>query len=424
MKETNDKIAIIGGGIAGLTASYLLNQKHDITLFEKSERVGGNAYTFQTGNGESIDIAVAAYSKLVSKNFLKLLKKLKVKTTIQPASALLSIHDLEANDGIYLTPLNLKGLIAQKFAIFRPALFYELSMAIMGMRKANRFLDEGKFAGLSVEQAFEMIPELKGKRLPVVMAPLCLLSSMYYQEVMEGPAEFFLNKQKAFKCFTAFNQMFGLKFPKNLTRSYVQALASNFKDKIILNSKIKSIARQNNAVTLKMEDGRESVFDKVVFACNADQALSLLEKPNEKEKRLLGAWKYKEGLMVVHKDNTHFPKRELCQSWTCLQNTRNGKPHFSITCCTWRICPAVSKKSEYLSTQHPNFPIRENSIELEKYFRTPIFDFNSYPTIEELPSLNGIDNSFYCGSHFGYGLHNDAVTSAIEVAKKLGIEWK
>ncbi len=127
-------------------------------------------------------------------------------------------------------------------------------------------------------------------------------------------------------------------------------------------------------------------------------------------------------LMVVHRDNSFSPKRELCQPWTCIQSNRNGKPHFSISYCCRLFSPAVSKNSEYFSTQHPNFAIREDLIDFQKYFRVPFYDFNSFSTIKELPSLNGKMNSCYCGSHFGYGLHGDAVNSAIEVAKQLGID--
>jgi predicted NAD/FAD-binding protein len=88
-----------------------------------------------------------------------------------------------------------------------------------------------------------------------------------------------------------------------------------------------------------------------------------------------------------------------------------------------RALPGVSKKSDLISTQHPNFPIAKDRRVFEKVFRTPIFDFRSCATIPELPSLNGVRNTYYCGSHFGFGLHEDAVTSAIEVARTLGVEF-
>lgn len=419
----SQKIAIVGGGIAGLTAAYLLNRKYDITLFEKDGRIGGNAYTYQTKNGEKIDIAVAAYSKLVSGEFLKLCRELNIKMIRRPTHAMLSIHNVQENNGVYLTPFNLKGLLTQRFAIFKPEFVMHLHKTIISMLRAKRLLWAGRLEGKTFSEALEMLPELTGVRKDLIMAPLCLLSSMYYEEVLNSPAEYFVQKSMAFREFQPVPQLMGLFFPKDFTSSYVNAISSPYSDRIRLNSNIKSVSRQNGSVKIKFAEGEEQSFDKVVFACNADQALALLENPTPEEKRLLGAWRYKDGLMVVHKDDTHFPKRELCQSWTCLYSKNGGAPSFSITICGWRLCHGTPKTSKYLCTQHPNFPIKEELIEFKKVFRTPIYDFKSYAASKEMPGLNGKENTYYCGSHFGLGLHNDAVTSAIDVGRQLGVEW-
>ena len=167
-----------------------------------------------------------------------------------------------------------------------------------------------------------------------------------------------------------------------------------------------------------MNDGEKLVFDKVVFACNADQALKLLNEPTDKEKRLLGAWKYTEGRIVVHNDHTFFPKRELMKGYTFLYRDKGRYIDTSISGSLWAL-PEVSDHCDLISTQHPNFPIDKDSIVFEKIFRTPIFDFNSCQTISDLPSLNGIKNTYYCGSHFGFGVHEDAVSSAMEIVPKL-----
>ncbi len=171
-----------------------------------------------------------------------------------------------------------------------------------------------------------------------------------------------------------------------------------------------------------MEGGSESIFNKIVFSCYADQALSLLEKPTDDEKRLLGAWKYSDISTVVHRDKSSLPRKELCQQWTLTQTTRNGKPCYSGSNCSW-MAPAVSKEGEYLSTFNPNFHIKENLIDFQTNFRLPFYDFKSFSTIKELPSLNGKMNSYYCGGYFGdTATHGPTVNSAIEVAKHLGID--
>jgi len=411
-------IAVVGGGIAGLTAGYLLSDKYKITMFEKQGRIGGNAYTHVTRTGVSIDMAVASFVQ--APNLLKLLNKIKVKVIRRPGAALLSVHDLETLRGFYLTPYSLTGLKSQNFALFRRAVLFTLGNTILMMRLLTYRLDRGQLEGLTMEEVFNQYPKLDPDVITLIMAPLCLLSSMYYDEVMKGPAEYFVGKLKEFKRFEPLHQMFGLRFPANFTRSYVQALAAPYRIRIMLNARIRSIARLKDKVIIRMEDGTTRACEKIIFACNADQALALLEAPTDQEKKLLGAWKYKEGLMVVHKDHTYFPKRELCQSWTCLQSHKSGTPHFSISICGWLLCPGLHPDSEYYATQHPNFPIEEELLDFQKYFRTPIYDFESFKTIKELPSLNGKMNTYYCGSHFGFGLHNDAVTSAFNVAQALG----
>ena len=314
-------------------------------MFEKEERIGGNAYTSKTANGEQIDIAVAAYSNLVSGDFLKLCKKLDIKMVRRPTAAMFSIHNLQKNDGIYFTPFNLKGLLSKKFAIFRPEFILDLHKAVIIMLRAKRLLWAGRLKRVTFGEMLKMLHELNNVRERLIMAPLCLLSSMYYEEVMNSPAEYFVKKMMAFREFQPVQQLMGLHFFKNFTSSYVDALASKFIYKIKLNMKIKNITRDGAKVTINMKDGQKHSFDRVVFARNADQALALLEKPTAKEKKLPGAWKYKDGLIV--KDDAYLPKTELCQSWTCLYSKNGGPPSFSITICGWRLCPSTPKESRY-----------------------------------------------------------------------------
>jgi len=209
---------------------------------------------------------------------------------------------------------------------------------------------------------------------------------------------------------------------KNKTKSYVDSLSAGYKDKIVYNAGIQKVVRKPDQVALIMQDGEKQVFDKVVFACNADQALALLEEPTEDERSLLGAWKFNDCRMVLHQDHSSFPKKSLMQAYNFLYRDQNGSFEVSVNGGMW-MEPGVSKKCNLISSQHPNFPIDPEKVELETILRTPIFDFNSYPTIEKLPSLNGVQNTYYCGSYIGFGLHEDAVSSAADVAKLLGVDF-
>lgn len=419
MNQRIQKIAIIGGGIAGLTAAYLLNKQYHITLFEKENRLGGNAYTHRTGDGMTLDIAVGSVLNRVADNFLLLCRQLNVPMILQPRSSLISIHDLESNKGIYLTFLSPKGLMAQRFRLFfQMPLFLRIMYANY---RAVRQLKKGELKNLSVGAAYDLQKFAPMERYMLV-APLCLLSSMRYRDVVNGPAEYFFAKMQAHGQFNPLLTMLGNCFPKHFTQSYIDALANTFPDKIQLNAAIKTISRTSDDVKLVMNDGHAQRFDKVVFACNADQALALLERPAPGEERLLGAWSYQDVAMVVHRDHSCLPPRARCQPWNCIQSPLNGNPHFSISYASWLLCPAVPAQSDYVSTQHAGFTIQTDRIDCKKHFRVPFYDFASFNTIADLPSLNGRQHTFYCGSHFGYGLHGDAVNSAIDVARQLGAD--
>lgn len=418
MKE---RVAIVGGGIAGLVAGYLLHEKYDVTLYEKTGRVGGNAYTHTTKDGLDVDIAVAAFGTAGYKNFYKLLDKLRIKTSMCPSSYM-SIQNLENKSGVYFTPFSFRALLAQKFDLLKPSrimYFYNINK---GLNKAKKMLEEGKLDGITLKEAIEKIPELRGNSLLLFMFALCLLSSMYYDEVMESPARFFIEKLKVHNDVMSPKSTYSVRCVTRRTKAYVDALSSHFKENIVLNARIGNVSRDGKTVTLNMEDGGKVTHDKVIFACPADTAFKLLETPTEQEGKLLGAWKYKDGTIVVHKDHSSFPKRELIQAYTFLYTEKEGKVRTSVNGALWHE-PGVPKHCDTISSQHPNFPIREDLKDFETVFRTPIFDVNSCPTIKHLPLLNGVNNTYYCGSHFGFGLHEDAVTSAINVGRKLGAEW-
>ncbi|MCP4753505.1 MAG: FAD-dependent oxidoreductase [Proteobacteria bacterium] len=407
MKE---KIAIIGGGIAGLMAAYLLDRKHDITLFEKDSRLGGNAYTLNTRDNHTFDISVFAFSKSSYTNFFKLLSELNVEDTSFAVRGLGTCYrNLDTKETNVFSPL----MLNPRWAIPSIRAGFKLRKAII---EGVRLLDEGKMDGLTTAEGLKLIANLEEKTYFRMVCIICLAASMYFDEVLKSPAAFYFGKLKKF--FTNAN----FRLVKNKTKTYVDAMVDAIGGNIVLNSTVKSVARSENEVTIKTEDGQSQKFDKIVFACNADQVLDMVENPTDEEKRLLGIWNYKDGLVVVHQDYSSFPRRSLHRMYDYLYTHRDGKYHTSINASYW-YQKGVSKKCRHLGSQHPNFPIDEKLVEFKKVFRTPIFETESFAMVDELPSLNGKMNSYFCGSHFGFGLHEDAVKSAVEVAEQLGVQW-
>ena len=242
------------------------------------------------------------------------------------------------------------------------------------------------------------------------------------KEVLDSPAEFFIEKLAIHNDVVSPKATYSVRCVKGKTKSYVDAMAARFRRDVELDAKIERVERSGRGVTLVLKGGERRDFDKVIFACQADQAVRLLAEPTERETELLGVWKYKDGRMVVHKDMSSFPQRELMQAFTFLYRFVDGVFDTSVTGSLWHE-PGVSKDCEYVSSQHPNYPIDESLVDFETMLRTPIFDFDSVPTVRRLPELNGVKNSYFCGSYFGHGLHEDAVASAVAVARQLGSRW-
>jgi len=424
ISPANSRIAVIGGGIAGLTAGYLLHDRYDVTLFERSERLGGNACTITAPDGQEVDIAVAVYGGRSYKNLLGLFKRIKIETVGPfsfrgPFGLGGSFLNLDTREGIYLTP-SLQGVLSQRFRILRPVQAFVLIELLRGLKKVNRLLVKGSLEGLTVEDMLRTYRIFRGDAALLYLGSLCLISSMHCEDLLRAPASFFADKARVYHDLLPPEALFSVRLTKFRTRKYLEALAAPYGDRVVLRSGIESVERKNNGVILRFQDKRAEGFDKVIFACNADQALRMLADPTPEEQRLLGAWTYTEGRVVVHSDTTCFPKRELMNGYTFLYRRKGEFFETSVSGALWSL-PGVSRSCRLISTQHPNFPIDPGRIIFEKVFRTPLFDFNSCRTIPTLPSLNGVLNTYYCGSHFGFGLHEDAVTSAMTVARLLHV---
>jgi hypothetical protein len=417
LSEGRRRIAIIGGGVAGLAAGYSLSRKHDVVLFEKSGRIGGNAYSHKTPDGGVLDIAVAAFGKAGYKNFYALLAELDIPTELC-RNSYLSFHNMDTKEGLYLT-LSARGALYQGFELFRPANLQSLAQLFIGLQRAQHRLSSGSLKGVTLGRCLEELPEFSGDAKVIFLSALCLLSSMQVHELLESPAEFFLNKLRTHHDVISPKAVYSVRCVRDGTRRYVNALAARYRKNIRFNARIRSVERGEKGAVVVMEDGSRETFDAAVFACNPDQALALLAAPTPLEYELLGAWRYKDGRVVVHRDHGAFPPRALIEAYTFVYTMRDGKMETSVNGALWHE-PQAPQGCEYISAQHPNYPIREDLIDLDTTLRTPLFDFKSVATIPRLPELNKQGSTFYCGSYFGYGLHEDAVTSAKAVAARFG----
>lgn len=411
------RIGIIGGGVAGLTAGWLLQRRHDVTLYEASHRLGGNAYTFTTPRGESVDIAVAAFGRAGYPRFYALLDRLGVRTRAS-TSAYMSLHDLDTGSGLYLTP-SLAGLRAQRLDLLRPSRAVDLTRLLACVHRGRRRMRRGRMAGQTMGQALDELPHLHGDARRVVLSALCLISSMSADEVLAASAEFFFDKLDVHDDILSPRALWSVRTVDGFTRAYVQALAAPLTGRAHTDTPAARVERGPGGVVVHLADGTAERFDHVVLATGADRALELLADPTPDEQRILGAWTYKPGRLVLHRDRSSFPPRALCQAYTFLYTERDGVFDTSVN-GDLRYEPGVAPTCDLVASQHPNFPIDPALVELDTVLRTPVFDLPAAATTPSLPRLQGVRNTWFAGSYFGHGLHEDAVGSAMDVAAALG----
>jgi predicted NAD/FAD-binding protein len=206
------------------------------------------------------------------------------------------------------------------------------------------------------------------------------------------------------------------------SHSYVKAIRATLQKDVIVNSPVKSIARKKGAVKISAGRKQES-FDAVIVATHADEALKLLSDPTADEKRLLGAWKYQKNHTVLHTDESLMPTNKNARaSWNFIRNASQRKDAPLTLTYHMNRLQGLTTVHQYFVTLNSARPIPKEKIIVSMDYYHPTYTFESMNTQKELHTLNGINGTFFCGSYFGYGFHEDAVRSGTEVAKMLGCE--
>lgn len=412
MTEKRQKVAIVGTGIAGMAAAYLLQKRYDITVFEKNDYIGGHTRTLEVDCGgvkTPVDTGFIVFNHRNYPNLTGLFKQLGVPTKTSDMSFGVSI------DKGWLEYSSCKGaLFSQKFNFIRPT-FYKMLFDIVRFNK----------------HAMSMVEKHPEDTLGDLVKRMRLGKwfQNYYLLPMGGaiwscPVEQML----AFPAssFVQFFKNHGLMDPDEHLQwhtvhggsyNYVKRLVYAFESKVKLNSPVKKIMRTKTKVKI----GRES-FDHVVIAAHANEALEMLDAPTAKEKKLLGAFDYQENKVVLHRDTSHMPVRKKAwASWVYLLDARKDEEkRISLTYWMNKL-QSLNEEYPLFVSVNPKREIAEDALINEHVFTHPVFTMNALKAQEELPSIQGQNNTWYCGSYHRHGFHEDAIASAVDVAKRLGV---
>ena len=412
------KIAIIGSGISGLTSAYLLNKKHDITLFEKNDYVGGHTHTHELEYDKTkwfVDSGFIVYNEKTYPNFIKILDKLGVDRQVTRMG--FSVKSSKQN--LEYAGHSLNGLFAQRSNLFRPSYLNMLrNMARFNResRKDLTLLDPNLTLGQYLELNNYSNTFIQNFIIPIGAA----VWSTNPLSMMDMPAVFFI------RFFENHGMLQIIDRPKwwvikGGSKSYVKKIIENFKDKILLSTPVNSVERINNKIIIKygLKDNKEETFDSVIFATHSNQSLKMLSDPSKLEKEILQAIPYQKNDAILHYDESILPvRRNAWSSWNYLLDQDASKP-ISLT-YNMNILQDLKSSRVFCVSLNSETLIDPNKILKKLNYEHPLFTLDGLEAQKRKHEISGVKNTFYCGAYWRNGFHEDGVVSALDVCKSFG----
>ncbi len=416
--ERRMKIAVVGGGISGLSAAWLLGKAHDVVLFEAASRLGGHAHTVVVPDAKGCDTAIdtgfIVYNQATYPNFVALLKHFGVATEATEMSFAASL------DGgrLEYSGTSLSGLFAQPGNLLSPR-FWSM------LQDIRRFYGEAtRDAQANAESTASLGDYLDSGRYGAAFRDDHLLPmaaaiwSAPCAEILSYPAAAFLRFHHNHGLLRLTNRPVW-RTVSGGSAVYVERLHDAFSGDVRLGAPVRQVRRSPNEVVL-FGDGWSERFDQVVFAGHADQMLSLLADPSPAESALLGAFRYSRNRAVLHGDATLMPKRRRAwASWNHLGHRNRPDEACAVTYWMNRLQNLPEERPFFLTLNPPD-SLRADSIMHEQTYEHPLFDTAALAAQDRVWSLQGIRRSWFCGAHFGAGFHEDGLQAGLAVAEALG----
>lgn len=412
------RIAVIGAGITGLSAAWLLGQAHDVVLIEAEPRLGGHANTVlvpgDDGGETPVDTGFIVYNERTYPNFVALLDHLGVATQPTEMSFAVSL------DGgrLEYSGTGLAGLFAQPGNLANPRFWAMLRGLVRFYRDATRDARAGSAAAMTLGEYLAAGGYGAAFRDDHLLPMAAAIWSAPCSEILSYPARAFLR----FHHNHGLLQLTDRPLWRTVTGGsavYVERLRSRFRGSVRLGTPARQVRRSPNEV-LVAGDGWSERFDQVVFATHADRTLALLADPDPLEASALGAFRYSRNRAVLHGDEALMPRRRRAwASWNHLGE--RARPDAACAVTYWmNLLQDLPRQRPFFVTLNPPETLCAETILREEVYEHPIFDRAALAAQEHLWTLQGARRSWFCGAYFGSGFHEDGLQSGLAVAEALG----
>tara|TARA_Y100000768_G_scaffold90385_1_gene65099 strand:- start:8387 stop:9643 length:1257 start_codon:yes stop_codon:yes gene_type:complete len=411
------RIAIIGSGISGLYAAYLLNKQYDITIYEKENYPGGHTRTLNVeyikGININVDTGFIVFNKKNYPNFAKMLKTLDIEIGNSDMSFAVTSNTAKDPEIKYS---DISSFFANKMNIFSYRhynllfninRFNKLSLKSLNSLKSNfneitlnKFLTDNKFSRFFIENYI----------VPMGSS----IWSCKPSQILQFPYLSYVNFMNNHGLLSISNQP-QWHYIKNGSKTYVNSLKNYLSAKIRLNTEVTGVINTNNSVKITSSNDEQS-YDYVIYSNHPNEILNIGKNLTNHQTEVLKDIKYSKNEVVLHKDSSVMPKNIKCWASWVYKKTEEDKPILSY----WmNSLQDIDKKYPIFVSLNPENYIDNNKIFNKHILEHPIFDMSARKAQKKIPSIQGINNSFFCGAYNKYGFHEDGVVSSIEVVEKL-----
>lgn len=412
------KIAVVGSGIAGLGAAWLLSRQHEVVLFERESRLGGHTHTHrveQAGRSYRVDTGFIVFNPAHYPLLTQLFDELAIPS--QPTTMSFSVHD--DGNGLEYNATDLNGLFCQRRNLVSPRFWRMVGDIRRFYREAPGLLAEpgdGPTLGRYLDERGYSELFVRDHLVPMASA----LWSSPSQTILKFPAKYLVK-------FMANHHMLQIsdrpqwRVVSGGSSSYVEAMQRNWPVQVRLSSPVRGIRRDEQAVEVSTDRGSER-FDQVVLACHSDQALALLADPSQAEREVLGAIPYQANETVLHTDARLLPSRRKAWAAWNAHVPKEPNAHCTVSYCMNHLQSLDSPKP-FIVTLGRGQAIDPTKVLARMHYQHPVYTHASVAAQDRRAEVSGVNRTWYAGAYWGHGFHEDGLRSGVDVARALGAAW-
>ena len=412
------RVAVIGAGISGMSAAWLIGRSMDVVLYEEADRPGGHANTVSAPSRDGpipVDTGFIVYNDRNYPNLVALFEHLRVPTRASDMSFAASLD----GGAFEYSGSGIGGLLGQPGNVLRPRFWRMLSDTLRFYREAPAVLGGEELASKTLGQYLD-----ENRYSPAFVTDHLLpMGAAIWSTTARRMRDYPLH------AFIRFFESHGLlalsdrprwRTVTGGSREYVKRLLADFSGEIRLRSAVREVRRDMGYVSVTDWRGNRDIFTDVVIATHADRALAMLADPLGQERELLGAIGYTANTAVLHTDERLMPRRKkVWSSWNYIgEPERDGERPLCVTYWMNRL-QGIDPATPLFVTLNPHRNIPEERIIAEVDYDHPLFDTAALAARKELWRLQGRGGVWFCGAHFGSGFHEDGLQSGLSVAEAI-----